>query len=287
VGVAVGIGTIAGVCADQPEQCVPVSPPPPPPPPQDCYADGECKIPDAPSNVAKKPLETAPNPAPKDSHVTIDEKTPTSNVVPKGLKPGDDINLPSEGGPGGPVPNEVPTAPEPASPATGDTPGAAGNTPVTTPTTVNPVNGPDIPEGAPSNGSNIAAEQGSGVGARFIAGSNGPVTDTVGSSNSISLGRYPEYIKDAQATGSKTFNVGDEWEGMANRSDKFGGIKDTSEIWIRNQQFLDRGIAQGSTFRLASDPLDPVNEGSFFLREVRYLLSQGYTVGDGIMIPPP
>jgi RHS repeat-associated protein len=115
------------------------------------------------------------------------------------------------------------------------------------------------------------------LGARFVVDSAGTATDT-GSRNAISLGRYPAYLKDAQATGSRTFNVGDAWEGMAARADRFGGTEDGSEIWIRNSRFLEDGIRRGSTFRLASDPLDPANAGSFFLREVGYLKSRGYVV---------
>ena len=75
---------------------------------------------------------------------------------------------------------------------------------------------------------------------------------------------------------------------MAARKDKFGGIGDNSEVWIRNRQFLDQGIRKGSTFRLASDPLDPLNNPSFFLREVEYLQSQGFSISPdrALMLPP-
>src|SRR5262249_11834090 len=115
--------------------------------------------------------------------------------------------------------------------------------------------------------------------ARFVLGGDGVATDTVGSSNAVSLGRYPDYLISAQRTGSNTFNVGDAWEGMVNREDRFGGVGPGSEIWIRNSRFLDQGIARGSLFRLASDPLDPANSGSFFMREIQYLHDRGYTIG--------
>jgi RHS repeat-associated protein len=124
------------------------------------------------------------------------------------------------------------------------------------------------------------------AGARFVVGGDGAVTDTVGGSNAISLGRYPDYVRNAQRTGSNTFDVGDAWEGMAARTDRFGGDGPDSEIWIRNSRFLDQGIARGSLFRLASNPLDPANEGSFFTREIAHLQSRGYTIGSGYMLPP-
>jgi RHS repeat-associated protein len=124
------------------------------------------------------------------------------------------------------------------------------------------------------------------AGARFVVGEDGTVTDTVGGSNAVSLGRYPDYLLNAQRTGSNTFNVGDAWEGMVARTDRFGGDGPGSEIWIRNSRFLDQAIARGSLFRLASNPLDPANAESFFMREIRYLQSKGYTIGPGYMIPP-
>lgn len=114
------------------------------------------------------------------------------------------------------------------------------------------------------------------AGARFVAGSDGVITDLVGRTpNAISIGRFPAYVDDAAASGARAFNVGDDWAAMAARKDRFGGVGEGSEIWIRNTRFLDQAIARRSQIRLASDPFDPLNEGSFFLREVEYLRTKG------------
>jgi RHS repeat-associated protein len=120
--------------------------------------------------------------------------------------------------------------------------------------------------------------------ARFIAGVDG-ISDSVGTHNSISLGRYPAYIEDAQMSGSRVFNIGDEWASMAARTDRFGGTGSGSEIWIRNSRFLDDAVARHSVIRLASDPFAPENAGSFFLREVDHLASQGFVVSGDRMVP--
>ncbi len=46
--------------------------------------------------------------------------------------------------------------------------------------------------------------------------------------------------------------------------------------WEVNQKFLDRGIRNGDTFRLATS-LDDMRKGSVYEREVYYLLGNGYT----------
>jgi RHS repeat-associated protein len=114
------------------------------------------------------------------------------------------------------------------------------------------------------------------AGARFVAGSDGVVTDLVPNPpNAISIGRFPAYVNDAASSGARAFNVGDDWAAMVARKDRFGGIGEGSEIWIRNTRFLDQAVARGSQIRLASDPFDLLNEGSFFLREVEYLRGLG------------
>ena len=78
--------------------------------------------------------------------------------------------------------------------------------------------------------------------------------------------------------GSRTFNVGDAWEGMAARADRFGGVGPGSEVSIGNMRFLDKAMADGSEMRLSSDPLDPANAGSAFLDEIQYLQKNGYAL---------
>lgn len=52
-----------------------------------------------------------------------------------------------------------------------------------------------------------------------------------------------------------------------------------TEQWAANQKFLDRAIARGDDFVLAT-PLDNVRAGSFFERELQYLFSKGYQLAD-------
>ncbi|WP_084556936.1 RHS repeat-associated core domain-containing protein [Hamadaea tsunoensis] len=123
--------------------------------------------------------------------------------------------------------------------------------------------------------------------ARFVVDPHGTVTDTVGNSNSVTIGRHADYLRVAQQTGSRTFNVGDDpYRVMSARTDRFGGDGMGSEIWIRNSRFLDQAIARNSFVRLSNNPTDPAHAGSFFLREVAHMESRGYEVQSGFMSPP-
>ncbi|MFI9830799.1 hypothetical protein ACIHIX_24285 [Streptomyces sp. NPDC051913] len=56
--------------------------------------------------------------------------------------------------------------------------------------------------------------------------------------------------------------------------------------WGKNQAFLDEGIRNGDTFRLAT-PIEEMRDASIYTDEIDYLLTNGYTfnpVGDA-MIP--
>ena len=128
-----------------------------------------------------------------------------------------------------------------------------------------------IEAGAVVKSASVAAESG---GARFVAGAEG-VTDTLGGSpNAISLGHFPDYVSLGSRTGAKTFSISDEvWSSMSTR-----------EQWVRNQSFLDRGIANGSEFRLAT-PVEAARPGSFYERELQYMFKQGYSPNaDGTML---
>lgn len=145
--------------------------------------------------------------------------------------------------------------------------------------------GGDEPPTAQPSTQSAAAE---GTGARFVAGSDGTVTDSLGGDvpNAVTLGRYPGYVRAAALDGSKTFNLGDAWEDMAARSDSFGGTGPGSEVWIRNSRFLDEAVGNGSEIRLSSDPLDPANARSAFLDEIEYLQkTYGYQLQGDRMVP--
>jgi hypothetical protein len=104
------------------------------------------------------------------------------------------------------------------------------------------------------------------AGARFIAGSDGVVTDLVGAApNAVAIGHYPAYVTAGAQTGARTFSMSDEaWSAMS-----------PTEQWVRNQRFLDRAMRQGSEIRLAT-PVDLARPGSFFERELQYLFKHGY-----------
>lgn len=114
--------------------------------------------------------------------------------------------------------------------------------------------------------------------ARFVAGSDGVVTDLVGASpNAVVLGKYPAYVNQAGATGSRAFSMSDEaWNAMT-----------PAEQWIRNQQFLDQAITRGSAIQLATAPTAK-NLTGFYAKEIDYLVKQGYTISsDGTRMIPP
>jgi hypothetical protein len=116
------------------------------------------------------------------------------------------------------------------------------------------------------------------AGTRFVAGSDGVVTDLVGGSpNSVVLGKYPAYVNQAAATGSRAFSISDEaWNAMTE-----------AEQWVRNQQFLDQAITRGSDIQLATAPTAK-NLTGFYAKEINYLTKQGYTMSsDGTRMIPP
>jgi hypothetical protein len=50
-----------------------------------------------------------------------------------------------------------------------------------------------------------------------------------------------------------------------------------TEQWAANQKFIDRMIFRGDNIRLAT-PLNKVKPGSFFEKELKYLLGKGYRI---------
>ncbi|MBK8576052.1 MAG: hypothetical protein IPN90_10415 [Elusimicrobia bacterium] len=83
------------------------------------------------------------------------------------------------------------------------------------------------------------------------------------------LGHYPEYIQVADKIGGKRFNIPTAvWEKMS-----------AAERWTANAKFLDRCIARGDTFILAT-PIKNVVPGSFYQKELNYLFQKGYRLSD-------
>jgi RHS repeat-associated protein len=79
------------------------------------------------------------------------------------------------------------------------------------------------------------------------------------------LGHYPEYINLSKEMGAKAFNIPTNiWNKMS-----------PAEQWAANQKFLDRAIAKGAEFVLAT-PLSAIRKGSFYEKEIQYLMSKGY-----------
>jgi hypothetical protein len=52
-----------------------------------------------------------------------------------------------------------------------------------------------------------------------------------------------------------------------------------AERWAANVKFLDRAIAEGADFVLAT-PINEVRPGSALEKEINYLLSHGYKLSD-------
>ncbi len=88
------------------------------------------------------------------------------------------------------------------------------------------------------------------------------------------LGRYPDYLRLADATGAKVFNIPKAaWEAMSE-----------AERWAANRKFLDELIAEGDDILLAS----PITDGGTFPLEVDYLLQNGYLLSpDGWKLLAP
>jgi hypothetical protein len=93
----------------------------------------------------------------------------------------------------------------------------------------------------------------------------------------VVLGRYPAYTDKANKIGAKTFNVPKKiWKPMS-----------PAKKWAANRKFLDRAIARGDEIILAS-PASEAKAGTFFRKELDYLIKQGYKLsGDGLRMIKP
>jgi hypothetical protein len=82
-----------------------------------------------------------------------------------------------------------------------------------------------------------------------------------------SIGHSPDYIDLAGNIGGKHFSVPDDvWNSM-----------NPAEQWAANQRFLDRGIAEGAVFRLAT-PIEDMRDPSIYAKEINYMLNHGLHV---------
>lgn len=79
------------------------------------------------------------------------------------------------------------------------------------------------------------------------------------------LGHYPEYVLKADKLNARRFSIPKHiWDKMTD-----------AERWAANQKFLDRIIERGDEIILAT-PLGKVRPGSYYQKELEYLLSRGY-----------
>jgi hypothetical protein len=80
------------------------------------------------------------------------------------------------------------------------------------------------------------------------------------------IGNNPDYQRVAAAEGGQWFEVRlSQWNKLT-----------PEQQWAENLKFLDRGIAEGATFRLAT-PVEKSVNGSIYHKEINHLLNNGYT----------
>jgi hypothetical protein len=79
------------------------------------------------------------------------------------------------------------------------------------------------------------------------------------------IGHYPIYVEVAETEGGRFFSIPEDiYRGMS-----------PEEQWRANVKFLDRGIAKGEEFKLAT-PADEIRPGSSLAKEVNFILERGY-----------
>lgn len=78
------------------------------------------------------------------------------------------------------------------------------------------------------------------------------------------IGKFPDYVTLARRTDANYFSIPKPvWDDMSE-----------AEHWAANQRFLDRAIARGDDFVLASDAL--TRSSGYYLKELQYLFAHGY-----------
>ncbi|MDN3021615.1 polymorphic toxin-type HINT domain-containing protein [Streptomyces sp. S.PB5] len=80
------------------------------------------------------------------------------------------------------------------------------------------------------------------------------------------IGHHPDYVNVAKAEGLQYFEIPPAPRELISAAEEIAA----------NQKFLDRGIRNGDSFRLAT-PLEKMRGGSAYEWEVQYLLDHGYT----------
>ena len=90
----------------------------------------------------------------------------------------------------------------------------------------------------------------------------------------VVLGRVGEYEPLAQKMGAKYFHIANSvWEKM-----------NDAQRWAKNVEFLDKAIANGNKIIL-SNSANSLKAGTFFAREVEYLIGKGYKIAaDGMSL---
>jgi len=85
-------------------------------------------------------------------------------------------------------------------------------------------------------------------------------------SGQVVLGKFPEYLDVAQQVGARAFNIPIQyWNSMTR-----------VEQWAANVKFLDRAIARGDQFLLATSVKDVSAVTGYLRMELDYLISKGY-----------
>ena len=87
------------------------------------------------------------------------------------------------------------------------------------------------------------------------------------------LGRYPAYVSTAKDLRANFLNFAEgTWDKLTD-----------AQRWAVNKQFLDDAIARGDTFRLAS-LVEEAKVGTYFRKELEYLISLGYQVMGEVLV---
>ena len=87
------------------------------------------------------------------------------------------------------------------------------------------------------------------------------------------MGKYDDGGATAYTTVAKELNAQyfelDNWEELAAKYSD-------DEIWKINQNFLDIQTSSGREIYLSHNPAEYIGDGSFYSREIQYLLEAGY-----------